>query len=280
MSHNVEKLGFVGVGTLAKAMVRGLRRRWPELSIHLSPRSDRLSSALAEGDVKTIRHQSNAAVVEASDAVVLTMRPSQLNEAVLGLPFRSGQLVLSCVAGVALAEMQALCAPASVCRVIPVPTIERREGPIVVFPAMPPVRRLLDGMGDLIEVPDEPTLLALSAGSAFMSSYFTLHGVLARWMETKGADRVSAATYARSLLRALAETSVQTDIDHLAALVQEHETPGGLNFRVRSHLDGKGWFAAVESAFDAISKLHGADLTVSERNNEVSAAPEACRTQG
>lgn len=262
----MDSIGFIGVGALAKAMVRGLRQQWPALSIHLSPRSERLSRVLAEGDANATRHESNAAVVEASDIVTLTMRPSQLNEAVVDLPFRSDQIVVSCIAGVALDEVQALCKPARACCVLAVPTIERHEGPIVVFPAMPRVRRLLEGMGDLIEVPDESTLLALWAGSTFMSSYFALQNTLARWMETKGADRDSAATYARSLLRALAETGVRSDISDLAGLIQAHETPGGLNFRVRSDLESQGWFAAVESAFDRMSQLSGADLTISDED--------------
>ncbi|WP_187640193.1 hypothetical protein [Bosea sp. F3-2] len=49
-------IGFLGVGTLAKAMILGLRKRWPELEIQLSPRSEKLSSELAAADPKIHRH--------------------------------------------------------------------------------------------------------------------------------------------------------------------------------------------------------------------------------
>lgn len=254
-------IGFLGVGTLAKAMILGLRKRWPELEIQLSPRSEKLSSELAAADPKIHRHGSNAAVVAASDVIFLTVRPPQFEEAVRDLRFRPDQLVLSCLAGMSIAEVRERCAPAEVARVLPIPAIERSEGPIVLCPSVARARALFDGLGDIVDLADEASLAAIWPCSAFMSPYFALQSALIDWAVERGVDRTAAVTYVRSLLRALATTSALTDLERLDQLIQEHETPGGLNYRVRLQLESAGWFAAVGDALDMTSRLRGAQLT-------------------
>ena len=215
-------------------------------------------------DPRVRRHATNASVVEASGIVVLTMRPPQFEEAVSGLPFRRDQLVLSCLSGVGFAELREICAPAEVVRALPVPAIERREGPLILCPPSPRASSLFAGVCDLIEVADEATLTAIWPASTFMSSYFALQAKIIDWMTAEGADAVASSRYVRSLLRALAETSVRAGPSDLKHLVSEHETPGGLNFRVRTMLEREGWFSAVAGAFDATSRLRGADLNTAE----------------
>ncbi len=261
-------VGFLGVGTIAVAMISGLRRRWPGLAIHVSPRSAAASRALAERDSLIIRHETNASVVEASGVVFLTMRPPQLDEAVRGLPFRGGQVAASCVAGTSLAEVAALVEPSAVCRVLPLPMIARLEGPLVLQPSLPPVAALLDGLGDVIAAEDETAFAALMAASATMSSFFALQATIAGWMAEHGATPEAASSYVRSLQRALAKTAVRTAAEALPELIAEHETPGGINQRVRRTLEAQGWFDAVGGAFDHIASLKRGDLTT-EAEGEV-----------
>src|SRR5258706_180405 len=60
---SVGKVGFIGSGTLTAAVVRGLRARSSAPTIHLSPRSEALSSALAREFVNVVGEASNSAVV-------------------------------------------------------------------------------------------------------------------------------------------------------------------------------------------------------------------------
>ncbi len=175
------------------------------------------------------------------------------------MPFGRGQIVVSCVAGTPLDQVMDLVAPAVACRLIPLPMISRRQGPLVLYPALPAVRELFEGQGDLIEVLDEEAFGAFAVGSAAMSSFFALQAVMADWIALHGVSPSAAASYVRSLHRALAETSLQTNLAW-PALVGEHETAGGLNERVRLHLKQKGWFDAIESAFDSIASLRRSDL--------------------
>ncbi|WP_187640194.1 hypothetical protein [Bosea sp. F3-2] len=134
--------------------------------------------------------------------IFLTVRPPQFEEAVRDLRFRPDQLVLSCLAGMSIAEVRERCAPAEVARVLPIPAIERSEGPIVLCPSVARARALFDGLGDIVDVADEASLAAIWPCSAFMSPYFALQSALIDWVVERGVDRSAAVTYVRSLLRA------------------------------------------------------------------------------
>ncbi len=192
------------------------------------------------------------------------MRPPQLDGAMHGLPFRAGQVVASAVAGTPLAEIERLVAPAAACRVLPLPMIARREGPLGLYAAPPVVTALLAGLGDAVDAPDEAAFDTYMAASASMSTFFAQQAALAHWLQGRGATAEGAAAYVRSLHRALAETSRRTAFTDLPSLVAEHETPGGLNQRVRTGLERQGWFDALGEALDRLSSLRRADLKTAD----------------
>ena len=260
-THSV---GFLGVGTIATAMIEGLRLSWPNLPIHLSPRSEAASRRLAAEHRRITRHDSNAEVVEASAIVFLTMRPPQLDAALQGLSFRSDQVVASCVAGTPLGDVAGLVAPAAVCRLLPLPMIARREGPLGLYAAPPAVLELLAGLGEVVAAPDEAVFDTFMAASASMSSFFALQAALTAWLQGRGATPEGAAAFVRSLHSALARSSRETAFDALSSLVAEHETPGGLNQRVRCELERRGWFGALGGALDGLSGVRRADLKTDE----------------
>ena len=260
LDPTVDAVGFIGVGTIAEAMVQGLRRRWPDLPIRLSPRSERVSVALAAADPLVERKTSNATVVESSGIVVLSVLPFQLDAVVADLPFRPDQIVVSCVASTPLAEVQALVSPARACRLVPLPMIAWHEGPIVLYPPLPQVRRLFEDLGTLVAVEDETIFSTYAGGSAAMSTILALQAAMAASMVDRGATAESASLYVRSLFLALSLTATRTPTSAASTLVQRHETPGGLNERVRLGLERVGWFAALGSALENLSRLVRTDL--------------------
>lgn len=257
-------IGFLGVGTIAAATVRGLRAAWPDLPIHLSPRSEKTSRTLADADAMITREGSNAAVVEASAVVVLSMLPTQVDDVVRDLPFRPDQIVVSCVAGTPLADVAALVAPARSCRMVPLPMIARRDGPIVLYPALPAIHDIFSELGLVIVPADERDFATFAAGSAAMSSFFALENAISNWMAARGAEPASASAYVRSLFRALGQTGLDAGMADVAGLVERHETPGGLNERVRRGLEAQGWFATPGDVFEALSTLRRGDLRFGE----------------
>lgn len=256
----VKTLGFLGVGTIAAAMVRGLQRVRPEDKILLSPRSTSVVARLVDEHPNVRSAASNEAVVEESRFLFLTMRPPQLRAAVAGLQFRSDQIVVSCVANTALQDIAALVAPATPCRLIPLPGIERGAGPIVLYPPMSAISMLFAGSGELIEALTEAEFSGYGAGSATMSTFFAVQAAIIRWLIAHRASAGGAESYVRSMQLALAQTAMKSS-SKMDALITEHETIGGINERVRSTLDHQGWFDAIGLALDGIGAVDGTQLT-------------------
>jgi pyrroline-5-carboxylate reductase len=241
------KIGFLGVGTVSTAVIEAMASRGgTQETIYLSPRGEKRSTELAAKYDHCVRLESNQAVIDASDMVVLSMLPNQVDEAMADLTFREDQIIASFVAGTPPTGIAKLTAPATqVSQLIPLPPIVHHKGPLVICPAHPDVVREFAGLGDIVILEDETKIRILSVASAMMSTYFTFQNTVIKWTEDNGIDHDTASKYFRSLLEGLAiEGQAATD-EEVAHLPVEHETPGGLNFRNRTGLEQDGWFDAL-----------------------------------
>jgi len=247
------KIGFIGTGTIAGAMVEGLSGLPSPPAIRVSPRSESVSTALAARVANVRRAGSNAEVAEA-EIVVLGMRPAQLAEAMTGLRFRPEHIVLSLVAGLNLAELRKIVPEARLARAVPMPGIARAIGPVTLYPGLPELVALLEPLGDLFVV-DAESRLNMGGLSTFMSSYFELQARLIAIAVAGGASPEEARRYVVSLLGMLADTARRTAPDDFGRLVEEHQTKGGLNERVRGRLLVEGWFDKVGVALAAGAAL-------------------------
>ncbi|WP_182084384.1 NAD(P)-binding domain-containing protein [Aureimonas sp. ME7] len=87
-------LGFIGTGTIAAAMVDGLRGG----DILVSPRGTAVPAELSARHEGVRVADGNQSVVDGSDTVVLSVRPQVAEEIVRDLRFRRDQRVVSLIA--------------------------------------------------------------------------------------------------------------------------------------------------------------------------------------
>lgn len=247
------RIGFIGTGTISAAVIEGLQSLPEVPEIVVSPRSEGTSLTLAAKFRKVSRAGSNAEVARA-DIVFLGMRPMHLDEAMAGISFERGQIVASMVAGFGLAEIKARWPQATACRFVPLPGIARGVGPMATYPAVPEIVKLMAPLGDLFVAPDEARL-QFGGLSAFMSSYFELQRALIDVGTSAGLSQTDARGYVVSLLGMLADTASHTPAQSFDALVESHQTKGGLNERVRAELLSKGWFDVPGVAMRATTGL-------------------------
>jgi pyrroline-5-carboxylate reductase len=236
------RIGFIGTGTISAAMIEGVQSLPDAPEIVVSPRSEAMSRALAAKFRKVSRAESNAEVARA-DIVFLGMRPMHLGEALAGIEIGAGQIVASMVAGFALDDMRRRWPKATICRFIPLPGIARGRGPMATYPEVPEIVKLMRPLGDLFVVAGEAKL-HFGGLNAFMSSYFELQRALIDAGVSAGLAEADVRGYVVSLLGMLADTAQRTPPEEFGALVEEHQTKGGLNERVRARLLADGWFDA------------------------------------
>ena len=199
--------------------------------------------------------KDNQSVVDASDVVCLGVRPQHAREIVAPLAFRPDQVVVSFIAGISTKAVQELLPePRAICRVTPLPTIARRQGPILLFPSEPAVRDLFAPLGDLIVAASEDEMAAYGFASGAMSSFFAQMQVAIDWLSEHGVPRVGARDYMMSMMSALGQTGARTTLADLADLPRRHETVGGLNEACRERLSAAGWFDAYADGLEAVRK--------------------------
>lgn len=101
---------------------------------------------------------------------------------------------------------------------------------------------LFDRIGGALPVSDTAAFNALIAASATVSTYFAYVGAVVDWAAGKGVPTADADRYLRSLFHGAA-TALGDDTRSLAQLKIAHETPGGINERVRT-----AWFDVAAPA--------------------------------
>ncbi|MEO8758978.1 MAG: NAD(P)-binding domain-containing protein [Devosia sp.] len=234
------QIGFIGTGTISGAVIEGLQSLPDAPEIIVSPRSERASLALAAKFRRVTRAASNAEVAKV-DIVFLGMRPMHVDDAMTGIAFGAGQILVSMVAGFSLDDIRKRWPRPKICRFIPMPGIARGIGPMATYPALPEIVALFAPLGDLFVAADE-TKLSFGGVNAFMSSYYQLQRALIDAGTAAGLSESEARGYVVSLLGMLADTAQHTPPQSFGALVDEHQTKGGLNEHVRANLLAKGWF--------------------------------------
>lgn len=248
------KIGFIGVGTLSAAVVSAMARKFPNRTIYLSPRSDDKTTSLSSIHANVHRLDSNQAVIDASDMVMLGMLPPQAEEVLRELSFTEHHMVVSFVAGISAHDIGEMVSPAQrVCRVTPITTIELFAGPITMFPAFDEVIEAFKGLGEIISVPSEQDMKLLGCSSAILSTYFEFQNTVIRWATAQGVDNETASRYIRNLLSGLSTVGLSKATSELEALPGKHQTPGGLNERVRNGLLAAGWFDELSAQLDILN---------------------------
>lgn len=243
----IMRLGFIGTGNIAAAMVEGLGG-----NAVLSPRGAALAADLAGRFPGVMIAESNQAVVDQCDLVVLSVRPQIVEDVVRALRFRSGQTVLSLVAATKVDSIRdwiGLDLP--VIRAIPLPFVADRRCVTPIYPPDPVVAELFDRLGQTVECRTQAEFDLLAVGSALMGSYFGILELAQGWLVDEGLPEAAARSYMAGLfanLGRVAEGSSKTFAD----LREEYSTRGGLNEQVFRVFGEEGGTEALRVALGQV----------------------------
>jgi len=250
-------VGFLGTGRIATAMVAGWRASAaPPERVLLSPRNAQIAEALARQHPAVRVAGDNEEVVRGSDTVVVAL-PSDRVEAILRpLTFRADQQVISVVGLVPHERVQQLVIPAPVVRALPLPSISQGAGPIAVYPDSPWAITALDSLGEVLPLTDEEHLDAIWSSTAVIAAQIEQIAVLTRSLEKFGVPEQQTDSYVRGMLAAVYAHAASSPAT-LRELVEEAQTPGGLNAQVLTHLREAGVFTVLETAItDVQRRIH------------------------
>jgi pyrroline-5-carboxylate reductase len=249
-------LGIVGVGAIAEAIVTGLcEGEDSPPSIRLSPRSAERASRLADRYASVRVADSNQAVLERADIVLLCVRPPDASAMLSDLAFRAEQAVISVMAGIPIAALRPQVAPADlIVRTIPLPAVAGRRGLTAIHPPNEVARGIFEPLGGVIALDDERAFDSLSASSATIAAYLAYLDTISRWLVDRGIPEADATRYVAAIFGSLSETLVGNEPIDFSALADEVATAGGLNEQFLAALRSAGTFDAVEAALDDVAR--------------------------
>jgi pyrroline-5-carboxylate reductase len=235
-SASSPRYGFVGVGTMSSAIVRGLcTLPAPPLAVVLSPRGADKAAALA-GEFPSICTiaESNQQVVDQCDIVFVGVLPKQAEEVLRTLTFSERHVVVSLVSTAQLALLQEVCAPvpvAQVVRAIPLPPVAKHNGATVMTPPHAAVVSLFDSLGTVVPVATEEQMKKMMPVTALMGQFYAQQRATQRWLQANGVDPAAAAKWTGAVFHCVSYDSAEPDVHTFDHLVDE-QTPGGLNEQV------------------------------------------------
>ena len=246
----MQRLGFIGTGTITAHMVRGMQAAglgWP---VVLSPRNEGVARELAELPGVRVA-ASNQAVLDAAEGVVLAVRPQVAEGVVRGLRFAPDRPVISLIAALPIDTLRGWTGVREICRAIPLPFVERCTGVTPVFPPQPVAMELFDALGTALPVQDAVAFDSYATASALMGTYFGLVDTACGWMAAQGIPEADARTYVAALFADLGATLRDTALTPEALRVA-HSTKGGLNEQLHRVFAGQGGEAAVQAGLAAV----------------------------
>jgi pyrroline-5-carboxylate reductase len=244
--------GVLGVGALGAAIVTGLCEDVDDPpEVLLSPRNAERAADLARRFASVDVAADNQAVVDGAEVVIACVRPQDAQAVLAELRFPADRAVVSAMAGVPVPALQRLIAPATdVARVIPLPSVARREGITPVHPPNAAAKALFDRLGETVEVPDLQAFDALAASTATIAAHFAYLNAIAAWLELQGIPAPAATRYVASMFAGLAEaTRSGAPFEQLA---REHATSGGLNEQFLNELDQARTFEHVRLGLQSV----------------------------
>jgi pyrroline-5-carboxylate reductase len=245
-------VGFIGSGSIAAAMARGWVGAVDKM-LFTDSGSGRAEELAAEVDGGSVG--SNAELAEASDAVVLAVKPARMAEVTAEIGDIAKPLV-SLLGATSLESVRAAFPNADVFRVMPNVAVEVRRGVLCVSGGeSAKVRALLDLLGKTVDLPDEQ----FDAATAVMGCAPAYLALVVEALADAGADAGLDEALARELV---VETAAGT-----AELLESHDpaelrravaSPGGSTEAGLAALDGEGardaFAAAVRASLERMRR--------------------------
>ena len=249
-------LGFIGTGKITSSVVTGIcSSKLKYKKILVSSRNRKISKNLKKKFKKIYIVKNNQEIIDRCNWIFLAVTPTVGKKIIKNLKFKKNQVIVSFVATLNLSYIKkAIKVKAKVVRVIPLPFISLRKGPVPICPPNTKVRNFFNQLGSAIEIKNEKLSNNFWAMSGMMAPFYELLSTKATWLVNKGVGRENSQKYITSLFAALAEDAVVNSKKDLKYLVKDSQTPKGLNEQGVKELRNAGFYRSSIKTLNSILK--------------------------
>jgi len=245
------KIGVIGTGTIASAIVTGFCTKKAGHAFFLSPRNAEKATALAAEFPEVSVCASNQEVLDQAEWVFISLQKSGF-DALNELTFRTDHKVLNMATEMNLTDLKAITGEtALLAHVVPLPMIVRGFGPLLVYPETPEVGELFAPVSDAVYLQNLSDVRPLQLLTCIMSPYYMLLEEFVKFSDDQGVAHDTSVKFTHALFSALSRRAAETPNCDLVELANDM-TPGGYNEQSMIELLDNGAIGAWRTALDRL----------------------------
>jgi len=249
-------LGFVGTGKIAESVITGISKSSIKYNkIFISHRNRTIAKRLKKNLKRIYIEKDNQKIIDNCNWVFLAVTPSVGEKIIKNLTFRASQMIVSFISTITIPQLKSMIkVKADIVRAIPLPPISLKKGPVPICPPNRKVKNFFNKIGSTVEIKNEKLSINFWATSGMMASYYEVLRVMSDWLVKKGIKRLDAQKYITTLFLALSEDAVVNSKKELKFLVNESQTPKGLNEQGLKKMTKKNVYKSVINTLNSIHK--------------------------
>ena len=248
-------IGFLGTGHIASSVIEGIFKSNLKIKkIYISPRNKIIAKKLNKRFKKISISKNNQQLINNSNWIFLSITPKVGHKILKNLKFKKSKKIISFISTINLKVLKKYTKNNNISRVIPLPFIGMKKGPIIISSKDSSLKRFFRHLGSVFEVKNEKFSKAFWSTSSLMAPYYFLLFTTSSWLISKGIKKKEAENYTRELFLALSEDTLYKKKIPLKKLVEDSQTPGGTNAYVLNKLKKNKFYNLQKKALNSIIK--------------------------
>lgn len=246
-------IGFIGTGTITTSVIEGLfRSKIKVKQILISQRNEKNSTVLSRKFKRVKVMNNNQEIVNKSSWIFIAVVPKVAKSILQDLRFRKNQTIVSFISTASMTYLKKTLYPATnIIKAAPLPTIEHKLGPIVLFPNNKKVTSFFNQLGKAVIASTEKENNQLWTIASIMATYFEFCNTLEMWLVSKKIKANKARAMVASLMFGLSHTMLMSKTK-TKDLIKEYKTKKGINEELLLRLKKAGVFTKMNGALTKI----------------------------
>lgn len=246
-------IGFIGTGTITTSVIEGLfRSKIKVKQILISQRNEKNSTVLSRKFKRVKVMNNNQEIVNKSSWIFIAVVPKVAKSILQDLRFRKNQTIVSFISTASMTYLKKTLYPATnIIKAAPLPTIEHKLGPIVLFPNNKKVTSFFNQLGKAVIASTEKENNQLWTIASIMATYFEFCNTLEMWLVSKKIKANKARAMVASLMFGLSHTMLMSKTK-TKDLIKEYQTKKGINEELLLRLKKAGVFTKMNGALTKI----------------------------
>ena len=248
-------LGFIGTGKISSSIILGIfKSKLKFKKIYISSRNRNIAKKLANkfGKVKIIK--DNQEIINKSSIIFLGVTPKVGNKILAKLKFSKNKKIISLISTINLDKLKKITKNRNIVRAIPLPPIEIKKGPVIVYPPSKFAKNIFKHLGQVLEIRNEKLSYKFWSTASLMATYYEILNTSSKWLSKKGINKKIADTYIAELFLALSQDALNKSSQGFKKLVADSQTPKGLNMQVLNELKKGKFFTKLTKALDNVNR--------------------------